>query len=68
MSLQLFAALAGLSGLAIFNLPSQSKGDFELILMLLFVFLTLQMPLIWGILNFGAMIHDGFFCLAVYWK
>lgn len=47
--LLLFAALAGLSGLAIFNLLSQSKGDFELILLLLLAFLTLQMPLIGGI-------------------
>lgn len=36
-------------GLAIFNLLSQSTGDFELILLLLLVFLTLQMPLIGGI-------------------
>lgn len=59
--LLLFAALAGLSGLAIFNLLSQSAGDFELILLLLLVFLTLQMPLIGGAFSysFGAMSHDG---------
>lgn len=43
--LLLFVALAGLSGLAIFNLLGQSTGDFELIRLVLQVFWTFQMPL-----------------------
>lgn len=65
MCLLLFGALADLSGLAIFNLLSQSAGDFEFILLLLLVFLTLQMPLIGG---HSRTVMMESFVLAVYWN